>query len=174
MSSEADAHLGKVQTTTEKSSRAPSPTSAPGPPPTAPGRPRPPPAPARRPAAPAPRPLRVAAVGAPGWRPMEPPRCSPRGSWIFRKPSTRGEWRGRAGAGARVGLLARPARPPPHDSQRIRGDQWTLSLGRKNPDARRRGLCELCALDPGGARVPSASDTLSGVPWGQSLHLSEP
>ncbi|XP_068848358.1 uncharacterized protein C16orf95 homolog [Capricornis sumatraensis] len=45
VSSEADAHLGKVQTTTEKSSRAPSPTSAPGPPPARPApeatRPRP-------------------------------------------------------------------------------------------------------------------------------------
>lgn len=78
-------------------------------------RPRPPPPRARRPAAPAPRPLRVAAVGAPGWRPMEPPRCSPRGSWISRRPSTRGEWRGRAGAGARVRLPARPARPPPRE-----------------------------------------------------------
>ena len=46
--------------------------------------------------------------------------------------------------------------------------------GRENPDASRRALCELCALDPGGARVPSASDTLGAVPWGQSLHLSEP
>ena len=75
-------------------------------------RPRPPPPRGRRPAAPAPRPLQVAAVGAPGWRLMEPPRCSLRGSWISRRRSTRGE-RGRGARAAGPAPCAAGALPPP-------------------------------------------------------------
>lgn len=84
-------------------------------------RPRPPPPRGRRPAAPAPRPLQVAAVGAPGWRLMEPPRCSRRGSWISRRRSTRGErgWGARAAGPASCAASALP--PPPREFRVING-----------------------------------------------------
>lgn len=65
---------------------------------------------------------------------------------------------GSAGGGS--GFLRRQRAPPA--APRIQGDKWTLSPAGRN---RTRDVvvfvslrAQLCALDPGGARVPRASD----------------